>query len=237
MDLKELKKKIPYQWRVQSYSKNKASATCVAYIDARDVMELLDEVCGPENWQSDFKEVSGQIYGGVGIYVNGAPDTHGGWLWKWDTGSESNVEKEKGQASDAFKRAAVKWGIGRFLYDLEVAYVKTNGPLSDSNKYPYVVDDAGQRVWDLSDHINRSGTRKATTSTITPKPVPPAKVADKRDALKKRIKELIDDISLVPLTTGLEYREYVRNNFDLELEPDYFEAVIEKLEAIKTKNE
>lgn len=59
MDLKELKKKIPYQWRVQSYSKTKPSASCVAYIDARDVMELLDEVCGPENWQSDFRDVGG----------------------------------------------------------------------------------------------------------------------------------------------------------------------------------
>ena len=46
MNLKDLKKQIPYQWRVQSFSKNKAQAQCVAYIDARDVMNLLDEVVG-----------------------------------------------------------------------------------------------------------------------------------------------------------------------------------------------
>ena len=76
--LQELKKVVSHKWRVQSFSKNKPSASCVAYIDARDVMALLDEVCGAENWQSDFKDVAGQIYGGVGIKINNE------WVWKWD---------------------------------------------------------------------------------------------------------------------------------------------------------
>ena len=38
------------------------------------------------------------------------------WVWKWDCGTESNTEKEKGEASDSFKRACVNWGIGRELY-------------------------------------------------------------------------------------------------------------------------
>ena len=151
--LQELKKVIPYKWRVQSFSKNKPSASCVGYIDARDVMTLLDEVCGAENWQSDFKDVSGQIYGGIGIKVDGE------WVWKWDTGAESNIEKEKGEASDAFKRAGVKWGIGRFLYDLKVHYVKANKIKGDSDtqthaKFPYVIDEKGNRIWDLTEFIN-----------------------------------------------------------------------------------
>lgn len=147
MNLQELKKEIPFKWRIQQFSKNKPSASCVAYIDARDVMQLLDEVCGVENWQSDFKEVAGQVYAGIGVKVTSE------WVWKWDTGAESNMEKEKGLASDSFKRAAVKWGVGRFLYDLDVKYVPTNEPKGASN-YPYVIDEQGKRVFDLTTYIN-----------------------------------------------------------------------------------
>ncbi len=160
MDLSKLKKEIPYQWRVQSFSPRAAKAACVAYIDARDVMNLLDEVCGAASWQSDFKNEGSQIFGGIGINVPVHPelptDKERHWVWKWDTGSESNVEAEKGQASDAFKRAAVKWGIGRFLYDLPVKYVKSNAPKNESNKFPYVVDDSGKQVYDLTKHIRNS---------------------------------------------------------------------------------
>lgn len=148
MELKNLKKQIPYQWRVQSFSKNKAQAQCVAYIDARDVMNLLDEVCGTENWQSDFKDIGGQTFAGIGI------KTESGWVWKWDTGSESAIEKEKGQASDSLKRAAVQWGIGRFLYDMPIKYVEANEVKTTSN-FPYVVDLNGKRVWDLTEYINK----------------------------------------------------------------------------------
>ena len=89
-NMDKLKKTIPYKWRVQSFSKNKAKAQCVAYIDARDVMNLLDEVVGAEKWQSDFKEVAGRVFSGIGIKCGDE------WVWKWDTGSESNIEKEKG---------------------------------------------------------------------------------------------------------------------------------------------
>lgn len=153
MELKELKKEIPFKWRVQSFSKNVAKAACVAYIDARDVMDILDEVVGPENWTSDFKMVGDQMFAGIGIKVGGF-DEEGKWVWKWDTGSETEVEAVKGEASDSFKRAAVKWGIGRFLYSLEIKYVATNGPKSDQNKYPYVVDNQGKRVYDITKHIN-----------------------------------------------------------------------------------
>lgn len=148
MNLEGLKQFIPnYKWRVQSFSKNYPAATCVAYVDARDVMELLDEIVGPENWQSDYKELKGNLYAGVGIKVEGE------WVWKWDCGTESTTEKEKGEASDAFKRAAVKWGVGRFLYDLPIQYVKANDKKTGDN-WPYVIDDQGLKVKDLTTYIN-----------------------------------------------------------------------------------
>lgn len=159
MNIKDLKRHIPYQWRVQSFSQNFPTAQCVAYIDSRDVQNLLDEVCGEENWQDDYKVLDKKLIAGIGIYNENLAQ----WIWKWDTGTESNIEKEKGQMSDAFKRAAVKWGIGRFLYELPIKIVKTNA-IKDSNqqqdpdktysKFPYVVDDSGKRVYDLTKHIN-----------------------------------------------------------------------------------
>lgn len=153
MNLQDLKKQIPYKWRVQSFSKNSAKAQCVAYIDARDVMNLLDEVCGAENWASDFKDIGGQTFAGIGINVAQPMDMQPNWVWKWDTGSESNIEKEKGQASDSLKRAGVQWGIGRFLYDMDIKWVDANEAKTQSN-YPYVVDKNGKRVYDLTDYIN-----------------------------------------------------------------------------------
>ena len=152
MELKNLKKTIPYQWRVQSFSKNKPSCSCVAYIDSRDVMNLLDEVVSPENWQDDYRVINNQLFGGIGIKIESITGENE-WVWKWDTGTESQTEKEKGIVSDAFKRAAVKWGVGRFLYDLEIRYVKANEVKKDNN-YPYPVDDAGARIYDLTKHIN-----------------------------------------------------------------------------------
>lgn len=136
MKLKDLNKLIPYQWRVQSFSTN--TAACVAYIDSRDVQLMLDEVCEPQNWQCDYKEIKGNMFCGIGILCGER------WVWKWDCGTESNTEKEKGEASDSFKRAAVKWGIGRFLYDLSIVRVKW----VEKNGKKYPADDKGQAIYD-----------------------------------------------------------------------------------------
>lgn len=88
------------------------------YKDARCDMNILDETIGSENWQRDHKEVKGNLYCGVGINQPLIIDEKviDRWVWKWDCGTESNTEKEKGEASDSFKRACVNWGIGRELY-------------------------------------------------------------------------------------------------------------------------
>lgn len=82
------------------------------YKNARCDMKILDEAVGPMNWQRDHKEVKGNMYAGIGIW-----DVEKGmWVWKWDCGTESYTEGEKGEASDSFKRAGFNWGIGRELY-------------------------------------------------------------------------------------------------------------------------
>ena len=124
MNLQDLKKEIPFKWRVQS--SNQYGASCVAYIDARQVQDLLDEVCGQHKWQCKYEEHKGNLFCSIGIYDEKlSPD----FVWKSDCGTESQVEKQKGEASDAFKRAAVMWGIGRFLYSQKIVKlpVKDNG--------------------------------------------------------------------------------------------------------------
>jgi len=95
MDLSKLKAEMPFKWRIQS--QNDRGATCVAYVDSRLVQDRLDEVCGEANWQSDYKVINSNLYAGVAIKH---PES-GEWVWKWDCGTESNTEREKGEASDA----------------------------------------------------------------------------------------------------------------------------------------
>lgn len=160
--LPKLAEPMPYKWRVQSFSKNKPMATCVAYIDARDVMDRLDKVC-ENGWMRDHKEIKGHIYAGIAIIM-----PSGMWWYKWDCGVESNTDAEKGEASDSFKRAAVNWGIGRFLYDLEIQYVDANEKKTKDNR-PYVVDKS-KRVYDLTKFINdRMGKPKQEEKKPKPK--------------------------------------------------------------------
>lgn len=126
MDLKKLNQPVKLDdidFRVQSIN-NGGYATILAYKDARYDMNMLDEVVGTENWQKDFKIIDGSLYCGVGINVGTQKEPS--WVWKWDVGTESDVEKAKGQASDSFKRACFNWGIGRELYSFPKISVLLN---------------------------------------------------------------------------------------------------------------
>lgn len=90
----------------------KGGVSMLLYKNARVDMAVLDETYGEFNWQCDYKEIKGNMYCGIAVLNEASGD----WVWKWDCGTESNTEKEKGEASDAFKRAGFRWGIGRELY-------------------------------------------------------------------------------------------------------------------------
>lgn len=165
MNLQDLKREIPYKYKPQSVKFGKA--TMVAYIDARDVQDLLDEVVGPENWQTDFRVINENMFAGIGV------KTESGWVWKWDCGVESNVEVEKGEASDAFKRAAVQWGIGRFLYRLGIVELKT--AMYKEKEKP--ATDDGKILWtndEISDYIRNRKPGKPRTTNAAPAPTPTA---------------------------------------------------------------
>lgn len=111
-------------WRIGSTTKNKEKGLPLAYVDARDVMKKLDDVVGPENWMDDFISDGNMTICKLSLRLNGE------WIHKSDAAGNTKVEGEKGAASTAFKRAAAKFGVGRYLYYLPDVWVPLqNGKL------------------------------------------------------------------------------------------------------------
>lgn len=125
MKLAEPFREDEIEWRVQQSGKGNKGiwAKVLAYVSARAIMDRLDEVVGPENWQDEYAPGPG---GGVlcrlSIYFG-----DGLWICKQDVAENTDFEPIKGGVSGAFKRAAVKWGIGRYLYNLEEGWANV-GP-------------------------------------------------------------------------------------------------------------
>lgn len=105
--------------RVKDTEKSRG-VTLLLYKDARCDANILDETVGSENWTNRFYECKGNLYCSLGIRNNADEP----FVFKDDCGAESYTEKEKGEASDAFKRAGFKWGIGRELYTAPFIWVK-----------------------------------------------------------------------------------------------------------------
>jgi hypothetical protein len=105
-------------WRVGSTTADKSKGMALAYIDARTVMDRLDAVCGPAGWQCRYVLNGTKTVCELGIKCQDE------WVWKSDGAGDSDIEAEKGALSDAFKRAAVRWGIGRYLYNLKSPWVE-----------------------------------------------------------------------------------------------------------------
>ena len=101
--------------------------TLLLYKDARCDMTILDETVGAENWEREHYECKGNLFCKVGINTEFENETNlPNWVYKSDCGTESNTEKEKGEASDSFKRACVNWGIGRELYTAPFTWIKAD---------------------------------------------------------------------------------------------------------------
>ena len=117
MDIRLLKAS-EIECRVGSVKNNGMSL--LLYKDARADMKILDETFGFDGWKREHQLIDGKLFCTVSIWS----DKRGEWITKQDVGTESNAEKEKGQASDAFKRACVNFGIGRELYTSPFIWVK-----------------------------------------------------------------------------------------------------------------
>lgn len=114
---------------------NEKGLVLLLYKDARCDMNILDETVGPMNWQRHHNRDNANCT--VSIWDSEKNQ----WISKEDTGTESNTEKEKGLASDSFKRACFNWGIGRELYTAPLIWVNPDGYTnSDRNGKPVTYD-------------------------------------------------------------------------------------------------
>ena len=111
------------EWRLQMAFENEMRGIAVPYVTNRAIQNRLDDVAGPENWYNEYRPWHGtgkkeaQICG-ISIYFEGR-----GFITKWDGAEDSDIEPVKGGLSDSMKRAAVQWGIGRILYEMDTVYV------------------------------------------------------------------------------------------------------------------
>lgn len=114
------------EWRVANvFNNNKLSAKILVYVTNRAIMARLDEVCGVGGWQNEYTALPGAFLCGISIKCGDE------WVTKWDGAQESQIEATKGGLSGAMKRAAVQWGIGRYLYEVKEVWADIN----DNGKY------------------------------------------------------------------------------------------------------
>ncbi len=112
------------EWKPGATTRDKTRGLAMAYISSRAVQDRLDEVCGPDGWKNEFRPApEGGVLCGISVRVT-SPDGTSEWITKWDGAENTDVEAVKGGLSGAMKRAAVQWGIGRYLYRLPQHWVR-----------------------------------------------------------------------------------------------------------------
>jgi hypothetical protein len=109
------------EWRIGSTTQDKSKGLAMPYVTNRAIQNRLDEIFGPFGWRNEFKlwKADSQLCG-----ISIRDPEMGEWVTKWDGADNSNMEAIKGGLSDAMKRCAYQWGIGRYLYEVPSVWVR-----------------------------------------------------------------------------------------------------------------
>lgn len=214
--------------RVSQVKENGCSL--LLYKTARVDRAILDETYG-ELWQNDFKVIDGKMYGGIGIYNKELNQ----WLWRWDCGTESNTEAEKGQASDCFKRAGFKWGIGVELYTAPFIWVKVptekfNGKWQLTNKFTkFIVDTIG---YSEKGEINKLVIVDDKGNNLFSLGVKPKKEKTTKDTITTDDADIYINLSKISdIETLKSY--YALNKANVNNQKEFYEMVQLRLNALK----
>jgi hypothetical protein len=154
------------EWRIQHATQDKKKGLAVPYVQSRAIQSRLDEVVGPYNWKTEYKpwhsvnNAASQLCG-LSIYCEERKE----WIQKWDGAENTDIEPVKGGISDSFKRAAVLWGIGRYLYGLAAVWVEI-----EQRGKSYAISDSGLK------QLNGI-YEKAVKALASGSPAPPAPAA------------------------------------------------------------
>lgn len=148
IDFKKLLEPFPPQdvdWRIGQAGKgsNGIWAKVLAYLTNRAIMDRLDSVVGPQNWRNEYTTgPQGGVLCGLSLRLDSE------WVTKWDGAENTDIEAVKGGLSDAMKRAAVQWGIGRYLYDLGESWADVLDKKKDGARYANCkIKVNGQEEW------------------------------------------------------------------------------------------
>lgn len=221
-------------FRPQGKANAQGKTEILAYVDARDVQDRLDEAVGAGNWSFDWEPLRYTDKGNI-LLVKANLTIHG--VMKSDVGEASTFSPSKGAVSDALKRAAAQWGIARYLYDLPKVYgaVDQYGHIAPAllaqlrDKLPKPGNIKGRAQFDegedASEHETASATDASTNGNATkrqpahPKPVAPKAqpepdpdIAALHDTLKKRLDDSdgLKDVYLEARTYGLKGERFFK---------------------------
>lgn len=220
--------------------------TLLLYKNARVDMSILDEVYGRKNWKRKHEFKDGKLYCTVSVYDEEKKE----WIDKEDVGTESNADAEKGQASDAFKRACVNWGIGRELYTapfivikpmqgerdvrytkFHVAEIKYNNQeishlvIKDANGYErYRMGETDTQQTQVQTPPPATAPTPATN--VSPKPA--AQVKTKRERTVNYLKSLNDNLLK-------QFMDYFKIEDVDKMTDGQIDAVIEYVKGLKKK--
>ena len=216
---------------------NERGLSLLLYKDARVDQKILDEAFGMYGWERTHQSIEGNLYCTVRIWDSEKAQ----WIEKQDVGTTSYTEKEKGQASDAFKRACVNVGIGRELYTAPFIWIpsskaniqKRDNRYTTSERFQVreisynemreiaaitIVNDHGVVVYEYQEKKNSSKNQN-TTNRIT--------------ELQK--KELENELKRTGVDIEKVLRRYELKKLD-EMTPDIYERAIHGLKNSKSKD-
>ena len=168
------------EWRIQQAGKNNSGiwAKVLAYVTNRAIMKRPDEACGKSGWRNEYRDIpnGGGVECGISIKVDGD------WITKWDAAENTQVEAVKGGRSGAMKRAAVQWGIGRYLYDLTEGFATVSAERKQGFNYaktkelgvfywsppqlPTWALPAGNQEYNLPEDTSRESSDESNTTSI-----------------------------------------------------------------------
>jgi hypothetical protein len=178
------------EWRVGATTKDKTKGMALAFVTNRAIQNRLDEVFGCFGWKNEYREWRGNSQlCGISVKYEGE------WITKWDGASDTDFEATKGGLSDAMKRAAYQWGIGRYLYNLDAVWV----PIRPAGK-SYVIDGPPPTLpaWALPEGYKppkqSAGQRNQETKSQTTKKTITKAQAKKIVALAQNNTELVKRI-------------------------------------------
>jgi Rad52/22 family double-strand break repair protein len=217
------------EWRVQQAGEKhgRVWAICVPYVTNRAIQVRLDEVVGPENWRNEFLPgPDGGVMCGLSVRVGGE------WVTKWDGAENTDVEGVKGGLSGAMKRAAVQWGIGRYLYALDETFAHVH----DNGRFRGKTRDGKAFRWDPP-HLPREVMPAGGEPAAAPVVAGPVLLADGgHEAMLEFVRTVgprVGDAAEIRIQRRVRnLKEYVRENWPaIKEQPLVARAVVEAIEA------